>query len=163
MSLPQQATNLHEQEIIDKFYSRIEFRDNSDCWWWTGPKTPSGYGCFAPKHKVMYSTHRLAWEINKGPIPTGMHICHICDNPPCVNPDHLFIGTNQDNVNDRVAKGRQQRGQSHGQSILTEDHITQIRALVHYGVKQTTLARMFGVKRSTVNEAVLYHTWRHIP
>lgn len=87
----------------ERFWPRITKSDG--CWIWPGAKNADGYGDVAilgTKRKA----HRLAWEVTKGPIPEGLFVCHKCDNPPCVNPDHLFVGTNSDNMRDMSSKGR---------------------------------------------------------
>jgi hypothetical protein len=86
-----------------KFYSRVD--KSNDCWLWTGPRHPRGYGMTFFSGKTAFA-HRVAWTLDNGAIPDGMVICHKCDNPPCVNPGHLFIGTQADNNRDRHAKGR---------------------------------------------------------
>ncbi len=76
------------------------------CWLWKGRRTESGYGHFGIRSGKMCRAHRFSFELAYGPIPSGMYICHHCDNPPCVRPDHLFVGTNSDNAKDAIAKGR---------------------------------------------------------
>jgi hypothetical protein len=91
--------------IEDRFWSKVEIGD--DCWLWTAATTHDGYGLLGrPGGRGMVTVHRLAWVIAFGPIPTGMHVLHTCDTPPCVNPAHLWLGTNADNIADKVAKGR---------------------------------------------------------
>lgn len=92
------------QVVINAFFDRVQ--KTEDCWLWAGAKSGTeGYGMLRVcKHPL--SAHRLSWEIHNGPIPDGMVICHKCDTPDCVNPDHLFTGTQSDNIQDSVAKGR---------------------------------------------------------
>jgi hypothetical protein len=95
----------------ERFWSHVH--KTNTCWLWTGRTNPTrGYGrMYYNRHDT--DTHRIAWELMHGPIPTDMVVCHRCDNPPCVNPDHLFLGTHADNVADKVAKGRQAKGETH--------------------------------------------------
>lgn len=94
-----------ENELI-RFWQKVKKTDN--CWIWTSSKTNSGYGLFS---RGLYGTkkvyaHRLSWEIHNGSLPGKLFVCHKCDNPPCINPEHLFLGTNSDNIRDCFAKGR---------------------------------------------------------
>ena len=93
---------------IRRFWSYVTKTD--DCWPWTGSIHNTGYGRMKAKHKQVF-VHRVSWEMSNGPIPNGMFVLHRCDNPPCVRPDHLFLGTKGDNNRDRVAKGRSAGGQ----------------------------------------------------
>jgi hypothetical protein len=87
-----------------RFWDFVE--KTSECWIWTGGNTPRGYGIFCPTgSKKMYS-HRFSYELHIGRIPNGMFVCHACDNPACIRPDHLFLGTARDNTMDMVTKGR---------------------------------------------------------
>src|SRR5688572_5586831 len=89
---------------VTRFWSKVD--KTTTCWLWVGTRHYKGYGDFAPSGQKKVKAHRYSWELHKGKIPNGMQVLHRCDNPPCVNPDHLFIGTNRDNVSDAIAKGR---------------------------------------------------------
>ncbi len=92
----------------DRFWSKV--RQSGGCWIWTAGLSKSGYGKFAPSHRQTVGAHRVSYELFNGEIPDGMCVLHRCDNPPCVNPHHLFLGTQVDNVADRNSKNRQARG-----------------------------------------------------
>jgi hypothetical protein len=107
------------------------------------------------------SAHRLAWEDANGPIPDGMHVLHSCHNPACVNPDHLRLGTHQDNMRDRQEAQRQARGSTNGRSKLTEDQVLEIWKLKGK-VTQRTLAERFGVSIKAVGHIHSGYRWRHV-
>jgi len=90
------------------------------CWPWNGTMLSNGYGVVKHKRKP-YKAHRASFIINKGEIPAGMYVCHSCDNPSCVNPNHLWLGTPKDNMHDKVAKDRQSKGSFHSESVKKSD------------------------------------------
>jgi hypothetical protein len=89
--------------LEERFWSKVDVCGPDECWEWTAYRLPAGYGTFG---RPTTTTHRIAWQLTNGPIPEGMFVCHKCDNPPCVNPAHLFVGTQQDNLRDMWSKGR---------------------------------------------------------
>lgn len=132
------------------------------CWPWTGTRGSAGYGQFRLNGKSLLA-HRLAYELVHGPIPTGLQICHRCDNPPCCNPRHMFLGTVRDNALDRTAKGRGKRfpGELHASAVFTNAQVQKIRErYTAGGVTQQALADEFGVGLMTINRIIHRRTYR---
>src|SRR5688572_12699995 len=112
-------------EKDDAFWAKVQRGKPDECWPWTGGGMPQGYGHFQTGSgtdgtRKTWKAHRYAWTLLVGPIPDGLHLCHHCDNPPCVNPAHMFIGTHRENNADKVAKMRQARGETFSIAKLTE-------------------------------------------
>jgi len=105
---------------------------------------------------------RIVWRAIHGPIPAGMCVLHRCDVRCCINPAHLFLGTNHDNVKDKVAKGRHHRGEQAMRSVLTEQQVLEARALNAQGLGYRKLARRFGVHRTTIKALIQRKSWAHI-
>lgn len=129
----------------------------NDCWLWTGAVNHWGYGMInsGGKNGKAYRAHRISWEIHNGPIPTGINVLHHCDNPPCVNPAHLFLGTIADNNEDMTSKGRRRggspAGDNHPRRQITDAQIAQIRAEYIPGVTPMKLfADRYGVTITTI-------------
>ena len=124
-----------------------------------------GYGVISitpsPKIKYTHKTHRLMWTIYFGD-PGNLIVCHTCDNRKCCNPNHLFLGTAEDNIRDKVKKNRQALGPSHGISKLNEESVLEIRRLSSLGVHQKEIAAKFGVHRTTIYFIVNRRTWNHV-
>lgn len=135
--------------IEERFWRYVQKTDR--CWLWIGAEQGDGYGRLwnpGPGPRLL-GAHRLSWELHRGPIPDGLWVLHRCDNPLCVNPDHLFLGTNADNVKDMIAKGRHLAGARHPNSKLTDDQARAILANVgHLTIRE--LAAGYGVSMSTV-------------
>ena len=141
----------------------------SPCWIWTGSRFGNGYGSMSitqitnrPKTE---SAHRYSYELHLGDIPKDMCVCHKCDNPLCVNPEHLFLGTQSDNVADRHNKNRDAhvRGENHGMSKLTPAQVIDIRTQYSSGcMNQKNLAKKHGVSSAYVSDIVNRRRWKHI-
>lgn len=144
----------------ESFWSKV--KTGSGCWIWMGAKTPAGYGNFMHKDK-WYTAHRFAFENKVGKIPKEMLVCHSCDNPSCVNPKHLWLGTPKDNLQDMVKKNRGVRGSKHHLAKLTEQDIKKIRELYKTGkYKQVELSRMFNVGNMQISRIVNKKRWKHV-
>jgi hypothetical protein len=149
--------------------------DGDACLVWPFGKISTGYGATLVLGK-MRTVHRLAWEIVKGPIPEGLFVLHHCDNRPCFRVDHLFLGTNADNIRDRVNKGRFVKGsrvhkqplrglavgERHPFSKLTDESVQEIRRRFHAGETYSQLLREYPVRRQSLMAVVKRHTWKHI-
>jgi hypothetical protein len=136
-----------------------------DCWEWQAGDNGQGYGRFRVDGKKT-GAHRFVWELYYGPPPSDLMVCHKCDNPGCVNPDHLFLGTNQDNMLDMVAKGRNRPrlGEANNKAKLTKNKVLQIRSMYASGnYSQRDLAAVFDVGQPCIKDVVNYITWKHIP
>ncbi len=154
----------------DRFWAKVQKGDG--CWEWTGARkrqTRYPYGLVWDGSRWLRA-HRVAYELTHGPIPHGLNVCHHCDNPPCVRPDHLFVGTQADNLADARRKGhhfspfrgRNQTGSANGYARLTEADIPIIRTLAAEGMRQKDIAARFGVHRATVSYALSGKTWTHV-
>ncbi len=134
------------------------------CWIWTGSLC-QGYGQ-GRIHGVAVRMHRFMWERLKGPVPKALFVLHNCpagDNPSCCNPEHMFLGTQDDNRKDCVRKGRQARGSTGGHAVLTEPEVVQIvKRYANGDISQHALAREYDVDRGTIKQIVNGNTWTHL-
>jgi hypothetical protein len=132
---------------------------NTGCWLWLRGLNSDGYACVRIEGKS-HRVHRLVWEIFKGPIPPDRRVCHRCDVRSCVNPDHLFLGTDKDNYDDMVAKGRKAKFDYLAYSPLTWDDAKEIRAAKQEGVSHHVLAKRFNVCIATISNVVNFKRFR---
>ena len=156
------------QTRLERFWSYVDKEGptqshmDTPCWLWTASTSPMGYGSFWMGKETHSRAHRVSWFI-RHQVDTELNILHHCDNPSCVNPDHLFAGTQQDNVDDMFAKGRGHKasGEEHGITTLTIPQVIVIRAYAQI-ISQSELAIMFGVARTTVNRIINRQSWAYI-
>jgi len=163
------------QDLLNRFLNKIEMRKPSQCWQWLGSFFPTGYGQFAvDKHNIR--APRLAYELFRGPIPMGLNVLHRCDNPGCVNPAHLFLGTPRDNTRDTFRKGRRTQntpefwrnhpelcpyGERNPNAKLRMADVTEIRRLYKDGeISKSKLGRRFRVSATAICDIIHKKTWK---
>lgn len=162
------SNTIETQAVVVRESSAVAVR--SACIEWFMGKNSNGYGIFnigGRKNHRQVLAHRMIYEISRGPIPRGMLVCHRCDNPPCVNPEHLFLGTSRDNTLDAWNKGRLPQippmpGELNPKAKLTEEQVIEIRRLYASGVFQKTIGAMFGIKQITVSNITTRKHWKFI-
>lgn len=145
-------------KCMKRFWNKV--RKTNNCWWWTGSKDAKGYGTFRYKEKT-WRAHRVAWDMQNGPIPNGLCVLHKCDNPSCVKLDHLFLGTYRDNALDRESKNRGNHPvkEKSGKSYLTQLQVSEIRKFRKSGMTIRDIAAKIGTSKSNVHKIVLRQTW----
>jgi len=146
---------------LQSFLKRVEQIPFSTCWYWIGGLYKDGYGKIWHTGKE-YKAHRYSYELHNGPIPFGMHVCHKCDVPSCVNPDHLFVGTRNDNMHDMAMKGRSTHSERHHRAKLSIEQVREIRAKRYSGQSVKNLAAEYGVSKGRISEIVHQKTWRRV-
>lgn len=153
------------EKDTDRFWSKVNKVGPDECWDWTAACCSGGYGVIGICHfrKVYsYRSHRLAWESTYGSITKGLCVCHKCDNRKCCNPKHLFLGTNQENVTDRNAKGRVAHREKHCRAKLTERDVIDIRNQMKNGMSQTNVAKRYGISQRTCSDIKSSKTWKRL-
>lgn len=170
----------------ERFWARVDRSGGAEaCWPWIGCHNGPGYGQVRWDGRQQ-GAHRIAWEERNGPIPERLLVCHRCDNPPCCNPAHMFLGTVRDNAADMLRKGRAASGEAHGAKFsgdrngartkperhphgerhpdakLKESDVLRILTLARNGVPQRVLAAEYGVRPSTISSVVTRTSWKHI-
>lgn len=161
--------------LEERFWSKVD--TSGECWTWLGSRNAGDYGWFEYQNR-MHLAHRIAWMLTHGELP-GLFVCHTCDNPPCVRPDHLFLGDASANMSDMTRKGRHpyrtgdehytrqrpevlRRGEAHQNAIITDEIVRAIRLGHERGISQQSLADHFGIHQTTVSRIIRRTAWRHV-
>jgi hypothetical protein len=155
--------NMRAKTKSEMFWRHVVAGHPDECWEWKGARSsaPWDYGQVMCDGK-QWSAHRLSYTLYRGQIPEGIKVCHSCDNPPCCNPNHLFLGTQADNMEDMEKKGRPSKGIGRHNAKFTEDGVRTIRRLVAEGVTQGSLARRYGVTKGAISHIVNRLNWKHV-
>ncbi len=169
--MPKGVYERKRKSILERFEEKInkdgpiQAHMDTACWEWTAGKSRQGYGKFGfgPCRGQLQGAHRVSWKLYKGPIPDGMGVLHKCHNPGCANPDHLYVGTQQQNMNDMVEANRQAKGSQYRFTKLTENEVLEIRNLYESDqFTQVELGNRFRVARRTIGHIVNRNVWTHI-
>jgi DNA-binding transcriptional regulator YiaG len=153
---------INDEKIIKRFTDKIRINEETGCWEWTAGRHKDDYGRFSLNGK-QERAHRAAWIIFIGDIPSKLKVCHHCDNPKCVNFSHMFTGTHRDNMIDKVNKGRQSKGETHGNSKLTEEQVLEIKELLTAtNLSERRIAKQYNISRATVRDIKHGLTWTHL-
>lgn len=154
----------------DRFWVKVEKTDN--CWNWKGYRNPRGYGRFLIKNPKIVLAHRASYFFENGEFDLSLYVCHHCDNPSCVRPDHLFLGTQLDNLRDMVKKGRYKanataeswvRGSRVGGAKLVEGKVFQLRRIRLMGCGVKRMAQWLSMDRTSIQDMLHGRTWAHVP
>lgn len=145
--------------IAERFMAKVRRTDS--CWIWSAAKYWSGYGAFRYFNRII-PAHRASYQIHTGKIPDGFVVMHRCDNKSCVNPAHLKIGTQMENIRDKMTKGRQLRGEKHGRALLEEKDVRQIHSLRRKNMTMEKIGSIFGIGSSHVSQILSRRMWGHV-
>ena len=147
--------------LEERFWAKVDKKGPDECWEWLATKNRSGYGQIGAggRHGKFVLAHRVSWELANGPIPTGMCVLHRFDNPGCVNPAHLFLGTQADNLRDMMDKGHRVCGERVVGSKLTEQDVYEIRQMLSCGILERVIAKKYGVTTATISRIKTGRIW----
>ena len=151
--------------VLERFWAKVDVGEPDDCWVWTGGHTHGkwAYGVFHPRHGQTVRAHRLSLEMHLGrPLLPKRFACHTCDNPPCVNPAHLYEGTQLTNTRDAISRGRHKRGASDPGARLNDSSVLAIRVRAADGETNRALSAEYGVSEGLISDVTSGIRWRHV-
>lgn len=151
------------KSVSDRFWQKVDKRLDNECWNWTGNKNYKGYGMFKLRGDKNVPAHRYSYYLSCGYFPqTKEYVCHKCDNRSCVNPNHLFLGTQYDNMQDMIKKGHHSwvSGSNHPNSKVKEEDVIEMRRLFDSGVSSTKLMKMYGLGETQTLRIVNRQSWK---
>lgn len=165
---PPEGVLVLSERMKARFWARVDVKiGRKPCWEWKALINDSGYGLF-PHERRSLRAHRVAWSLVNGPIPKGLQVCHHCDNRKCVNPDHLYVGTQKDNIADMMDRDRGS-GQftvernPKPKTKLTRDQVLEVRRLGAQGaLSQKEIGRRFGIRQTNVSKILRRESWRNL-
>jgi len=152
---------MNNESMAEKFWGYAAPADEAGCMNWTAGRSTKGYGRFRIDGRYRIAS-RVAWELARGPVPKGLCVCHHCDNPPCVNPAHLFLATSAENTADKVAKGRQMKGESVPWAVLSASDVLSAREFRTRGESYAEIADRFGVSVGCIHSALTGANWKSL-
>lgn len=157
---PMKLNDVDTSDIVERFYTKID-RSSNNCWIWKGRKTKGGYGNVDIIHDGKWrgiNAHRLSYLLIHGEVPDNIHVCHSCDNPPCCRPDHLWLGTFEENMQDAIDKGRKDNtGEKNGRRKINWETVNEIRACKDK--TRNELAKEYGLKKMQVGNIIRNISW----
>lgn len=150
-------------KLYEVMVGRVSIDKQTGCWLWTGSVAGRGYARIWDKRfQKTRNGHKVMWELVNGSVPDGKQVLHRCDTKPCINPDHLFLGTAADNAHDRDSKKRSAVGEKVGSSKLTVTSVIAIRRLAGKRIPRKLIGRQFGVHHETINTIVRRESWKGV-
>jgi len=162
----------YSNNIVDKFWAKVQIPQNyiEECWIWTGAQIKSHrnknglYGLFYIEKGERTRAHRFSYEYYFGLIPNSKHVCHKCDNTICVNPNHLFLGTNAENQADKARKNRAHKpiGEIHPKTTFTEQDVIDIKNRISLGETNSKISKIYNVAPQVISKIRTGRTWSHI-
>ena len=158
---------LSPEHLAQRLANALDDAQEGSCWEWKRTKNYYGYGTLTVNGKTIFA-HRLAYQLGVGDIPTGLQVLHSCDNPSCINPQHLHLGTGSDNMKECYDRGRSKikpvsfKGESNGSAKLSKKDVVVIKSLIAHGEKQHKVAAEFNISQAQVSNIVLGKGWSHV-